>query len=90
MYYAYKSFIFSVYLLSQLIGFVFSFDNSEMDKQKATLLDAYVRKAIALGKLGLIEKSETKKESFAVFDLNEFNDIYVDVGRFIEYTDTKV
>lgn len=61
-----------------------------MDKQKTTLLDAYLRKAIALGKLGLIEKCETKKESFAVFDLNEFNDIYTDVGKFIEYTDSKV
>lgn len=61
-----------------------------MDKQKTTLLDAYVRKSIALGKLGLIEKSETNQKTSEVYDLDEFNEIYTEVGKFIDYTDLKV
>lgn len=62
-----------------------------MDKQKSTLLDAYVRKIIALGKLGLLEaKSTTQKDAKQVHTADEIDAIYTEVGKFIDYTDPKV
>lgn len=62
-----------------------------MDKQKSTLLDAYVRKMIAIGKLGLLEvQSATQKELKQLYTADEIDTIYTEVGKFIDYTDTKV
>lgn len=64
-----------------------------MDKQKATLLDAYVRKFIALGKIFLIEtkiagKDPTKVDMTALW--GELDLIYTEIGKFIDYNDPKV
>lgn len=64
-----------------------------MDKQKTTLLDAYVRKFIAIGKLHTIavklnETEATKSDE--TIPWTELDSIYTDLGRFIEYNDQKV
>lgn len=63
-----------------------------MDKQKTTLLDAYIRKAIALGKLNIVESKQTEADSTktvtAVAD--DIDAIYNEVGKFIDYFDQKV
>lgn len=80
-----------------------------MEKQKLVLIEAYVKKFIALSKLRAIEmKSSTKSEpgeSLIVGDQNmdeetrlktlsasddELNDIYLEIGKFIDYMDAKV
>lgn len=61
-----------------------------MDKQKSTLLDAYVKKIIALGKLGIIEIHQNKKDAKLPYTLDEINEIYTEVGKFSDYTDSKV
>lgn len=74
------------------IQFHFPFDNSEMDKQKTNLLDAYIRKAIALGKINLIElkqsEADSTKKATAVAD--DIETIYAEVGKFTDYFDQKV
>lgn len=72
----------------KLISFVLIY--SEMDKQKGTLIDAYVRKIIALGKIGLIENHQSKKEPKLPYTLDDIDTIYTEVGKFIDYTDSKV
>lgn len=64
--------------------------SSEMDKQKSTLLDAYVRKMIALGKLGLNEAQSTSQKDVKQTYTDEIDAIYTEVGKFIDYTDPKV
>lgn len=59
-----------------------------MDKQKSVLLDAYVRKIIALGKIGLINGQLDDAE--LPYTLDEIDTIYTEVGKFIDYTDSKV
>lgn len=60
-----------------------------MERQRTTLLDAYVRKAIALGKTDVIES--TKTESYSrVAVLSEMDQIYLEIGKFIDYYDPKV
>lgn len=82
-----------------------------MDKQKSTLLEAYVRKAIALSKIRLIEAFQNKVDdetdsslddgtgtantsasstSAAAESLDELDIIYTEVGKFIDYADSKV
>lgn len=60
-----------------------------MDKQKFTLLEAYVKKAVALSKLQLIETFQSADES-TNHSLDELNNIYTEVGKFIDYCDAKV
>lgn len=63
-----------------------------MDKQKATLLEAYVRKIIAVGKLGLIESQSpsVQKDAKQLYSADAIDIIYTEVGKFIDYTDPKV
>lgn len=82
-----------------------------MDKQKSTLLEAYVRKAIALSKIRLIEAFQNKVDdetdtsledgtgttnttasstSIDAESLDELDNIYTEVGKFIDYADSKV
>lgn len=62
-----------------------------MDKQKSTLCEAYVRKIIALGKLGLLEaQTVTAKDAKQVYTADEIDTLYTEVGKFIDYTDPKV
>lgn len=62
-----------------------------MDKQKSTLLEAYVRKIIALGKLGLLDsQSATQKDALSAYTADDIDAIYTEVGKFIDYTDPKV
>lgn len=66
---------------------------TEMDKQKIALLDAYVRKFIALGKLHLIAVRLNKTEvsrSEDVIPWTELDGLYAELGKFIEYHDLKV
>lgn len=60
-----------------------------MDKQRATLLEAYVRKAIALSKLYVIEGGANKIDN-GDSAMDVLNSIYTDVGKFIAYYDSKV
>lgn len=60
-----------------------------MDKQKSTLLEAYVKKTVALSKLQLIETFQNADES-TNHSLDELNNIYTEVGKFIDYCDAKV
>lgn len=65
---------------------------TEMDKQKANLLDAYVRKVIALGKINIIESHQKqfdppKKVTSVVDDIDV---IFTEVGKFIDLYDQKV
>lgn len=63
-----------------------------MDKQKTTLLDAYVRKVIALGKIHLIEskQGETDSAKKSSLNLDEIDAIFVELGKFVDVTDPKV
>ncbi|XP_037050800.1 tripeptidyl-peptidase 2 isoform X2 [Bradysia coprophila] len=62
---------------------------TNMDKQKFTLLEAYVKKSVALSKLQLIETFQSADES-TNHSLDELNNIYTEVGKFIDYYDAKV
>lgn len=63
-----------------------------MDKQKSNLLDAYVRKVIALGKINLTELKQAEidpnKKPTAVAD--DIDAIYTELGKFTDYNDQKV
>lgn len=63
-----------------------------MEKQKATLLDAYVRKVIALGKIHLIESKlgETDPSKRPSVTLEDIDTIFLEVGKFIDTNDPKV
>lgn len=63
-----------------------------MDKQKTNLLDAYVRKVIALGKINMIEAKQIEADPTvkvtAVAD--DIDAIFTEVGKFTDYYDQKV
>lgn len=65
----------------------------EMEKQKTALLDAYVRKFIAIGKIHLVttklnENEVTKSDEFIPWA--ELDVIHTELGKFIDYNDQKV
>lgn len=82
----------NVCVLNVLNVNVFILSLRDMDKQKNNLLDAYVRKTIALGKINLIESKQSEidspKKPTAVAD--DIDAIYAEVGKFTDYTDQKV
>lgn len=77
-----------------------------MDKQKSLLLDAYVKRAIAISKLSILsvllkgkeEPIDTPPSGGTTITIErkqtdiveELNSIYIDIGKFIDFTDTKV
>lgn len=61
-----------------------------MDKQKSNLLEAYVRKAIALSKLFILDGGAAEKAAAGGDERDQLNSIYTDVGKFMAYTDAKV
>ncbi|XP_055608253.1 tripeptidyl-peptidase 2 isoform X1 [Uranotaenia lowii] len=68
---------------------------TQMDKQKQQLLDASQKKLIALSKLRTIKATVEANEvvgdaSLATEQLEEIEQIFNDVGKFIDYTDSKV
>lgn len=65
-------------------------NDSEMDKQKSTLLDAYVRKAIALGKLVIIDQLQNNQKISGIVNVDAFNEIHTQASMFIDCTDLKV
>ncbi|XP_037944687.1 tripeptidyl-peptidase 2 isoform X2 [Teleopsis dalmanni] len=54
-----------------------------MDKQKNTLIEAFVKKGIALIKLGILDNNLSTKSK-------DLDDIYLDILRYVEVTDSKV
>lgn len=65
---------------------------TDMDKQKANVLDAYVRKVIALGKINIIEPqlkvSDPAKTTASVTE--DIDAIFTEVGKLIDHYDQKV
>jgi hypothetical protein len=82
-------FLFTTIFIIVLSHFTFLIPRT-MDKQKLTLLDAYVKKIIALSKLQIIDNKNKVDDNETSVSLEEFDSIYTDVGKFTDYTDTKV
>lgn len=63
-----------------------------MDKQKSNLLDAYVRKAIALGKINTIDAKQSEIDSTKKITpvADDIDAIFTEVGKFTDYFDQKV
>lgn len=60
----------------------------QMDKQKQQLLEAYVKKAVVLGKLALInEQQQTTSE---VPNADELDNLMTEVMKFVDFNDSKV
>lgn len=65
---------------------------SQMDKQKQQLLDAAQKKLIALSKLRVIKAVVDSNEvgDDGVDQLENIEQLFSDIGKFIDYNDTKV
>lgn len=62
-----------------------------MDKQKQQLLEAFVKKAVALGKMNIIQKmSQETSEGVAVGSADEMDELLVDAMKYADLTDAKV
>lgn len=61
-----------------------------MDKQKQLLLDACQRKFVALCKLKVLQNVFDAQDASQPDYTEELEQLYGDVGKFIEYTDSKV
>uniref|UniRef100_A0A8W7PUW9 Tripeptidyl-peptidase 2 n=2 Tax=gambiae species complex TaxID=44542 RepID=A0A8W7PUW9_ANOCL len=62
----------------------------QMDKQKQLLLDACQRKFVALCKLKVLQNVFDAQDASQPDYTEELEQLYGDVGKFIEYTDSKV
>uniref|UniRef100_A0A182YBT7 Tripeptidyl-peptidase 2 n=1 Tax=Anopheles stephensi TaxID=30069 RepID=A0A182YBT7_ANOST len=62
----------------------------QMDKQKQLLLDACQRKFVALCKLKILQNLYDAQDVSQPDYADELDQLYGDVGKFIEYTDSKV
>lgn len=60
----------------------------QMDKQKSQLLEAYMKKAVACGKLFMIKNHE-QEESIPEPD-NELDNLMVEMMKFVDFNDPKV
>lgn len=60
----------------------------QMDKQKQQLLEAYLKKAVAVGKLSVIQSVQF--ESSEAYDADELDDLMVDMMKFVDFNDCKV
>jgi tripeptidyl-peptidase-2 len=60
----------------------------QMDKQKSQLLEAYMKKTIAMGKLIMIRNLEQETQEAQTDD--ELDNILVEVMKFIDFNDPKV
>lgn len=61
----------------------------QMDKQKSQLLEAYMKKTIAMGKLIMIKNLEQEPTQEAQVD-DELDNILIEVMKFIDFNDPKV
>lgn len=59
-----------------------------MDKQRAVLIEAMVRKAVALGKLRCLENVNAGSTDDQLRE--EMHKLYLDLGKFADYVDLKV
>lgn len=60
---------------------------SAMDKQRLLLMEAMVRKAVALGKLRCFESTTESTDDQL---RGEIHTLYLDLGKFADYADLKV
>lgn len=60
----------------------------QMDKQKQQLLEAYVKKAVVLGKLSLI--NDQRQETSEAATADELDNFMVEVMKFVDFNDSKV
>jgi tripeptidyl-peptidase II len=60
----------------------------QMDKQKSQLLEAYVKKAVAVGKLALIKCVE--QETSAAENEEDLTTLMVEITKFVDFNDPKV
>lgn len=63
---------------------------SAMEKQRATLVEAMARKAIAYGKLIGIDLHEEGDEAQRDAWKQGLHDLYVEIGKYADYADLKV
>lgn len=67
-----------------------SCNSSACDKQRATLLEAYTRRTVAMCKLIIMTAIENKETATYTNNLGEIDNIFIEVGKFVDYTDSKV
>ena len=60
----------------------------QMEKQKQQLLDAYVKKAVILGKISLI--NDQRQETSEVATADELDNLMTELMKFVDFNDSKV
>lgn len=60
----------------------------QMDKQKQQLLEAYLKKAVAIGKLLMLQS--VQQEAAEAQNPDELDNIMVEATKFVDFNDTKV
>lgn len=60
----------------------------QMDKQKSQLLEAYVKKAVSVGKLSMIRSFE--QETTSVESDDELDNLIIEMMKFVDFNDPKV
>lgn len=61
-----------------------------MDKQKNLLMEAFVRKGVAISKVYVIDKIQSKEFNKETELLDELEGIYMEIGKFIDLSDLKI
>lgn len=61
-----------------------------MDKQRSMLIDAIIRKTIAKAKLLLMEANAKAEQEVRVPMRIEVHELFIEIGKFADYSDPKV
>lgn len=65
--------------------------HSVMEKQRGTLIDALVRKAVAIGKQRVLAQRASFEDTELLENLlRQIHDLYLEAGKFTDYSDSKV